>query len=479
MTDVVLINPNYMDIYKLVDARTTPKFPPLGLAYIAGFLREREFSVKILDLAVLMFSRERLIQELKSLQPSVVGFTCFTSTYPEALKEAESIKKEIKNVYTVFGGPHPSALPEETIKNTCVDFVIRGEAELTFLELVKLLTRKRPSGKDLMKIDGLSFRQGNKTVHNQDRKLIKDLDSLPHPARDLLPHPREYYSPETRRRPFTTLITSRGCPYTCLFCSVRSIFGHTYRAHSAKRVVNEIEHLAEKYGVRELIIMDDGFTQHPERVEEICDNIIKRKLDITWKLPNGIRVDKINRELLRKMKKAGCYSVSFGIETGSQKILDTTGKGITLKQIRDAVRMAKDSGLMTNGLFIIGHLGDTEETMQQTIDFAKTLPLDMATFSIMTPYPGTAIYRAVEKNGKFFFKSWEDFMSFSEQPTFSLGECTPELMVRMYKKAYREFFMRPGYIIRRIMHIRSMNDFRNNLNGFSALLNFIFKRKDG
>ena len=256
----------------------------------------------------------------------------------------------------------------------------------------------------------------------------------------------------------------------CIFFN-KSIFGHTFRARSPENVVAEIELLVGKYGVGEIHIADDTFTFDINRAMRICDLIIERNLDIAWSCSNGIRVDCVNRELLRKMKEAGCYRVSFGLESGSDEILKRIGKGTTLQQARSACEIADDVGLTTIAFFMLGNYGESRETMEKTIAFAKSLNIDYAQFTIATPFPGTALYKLIEKHGKILTKDWERYGIY-EEPLFETEDLTKELVAKMYKKAYREFYFRPTYILRRVKNIKSLRDLKVAINGFWE----IFKR---
>jgi radical SAM superfamily enzyme YgiQ (UPF0313 family) len=280
---------------------------------------------------------------------------------------------------------------------------------------------------------------------------------LPFPARDLLPLD-SYFSIGIRKKPHATMITSRGCPYNCNFCVNHSVLGKRFRYRSVENVIKEIDELVSKFHVREIDIIDDNFTLIPERAEKICDELIKRRYDLIWKLGNGIRADRINEQLIRKMKDAGCYLIAFGVESGNPEILKGINKGETLEDIKKAVRLCKKYGIETEGFFIIGNLGDNEKTIQETINFAKKLDLNIAQFQVFIPIPGSEYTKLIEKEGKVFAKSWSDYGAF-KKPIFQHQSLTPELMERMQKKAYRDYYLRPKMILKKIMEIRSPRQF--------------------
>jgi radical SAM superfamily enzyme YgiQ (UPF0313 family) len=453
----ILINPKHAEW-----ARTLP----LGIAYIASVLEKSGLPIDIIDMNVQRMDLTGLKVELGKREANIVGITSTTPQIRLSWEITKLAKQINPNCKVVLGGVHPTALPEESLSTPYVDFVVRGEGEVTFLDLIRALG----GNGNLKNVKGLSFKTGGEIIHNPSRPFISNLDSIPFPARHLFPFPEAYKSPMLERKLFADIMTSRGCPGTCIFCN-KSIFGHTFRARSPENVVDEIEFLVGKYGVGEIHIADDTFTFDIERAMRICDLIIERKLDIAWSCSNGIRVDCVNRELLRRMKRAGCYRVSFGVESGSDEILKRIGKGITLQQARSACDMANDVGLTTIAFFMLGNYGENSETMERTIAFAKSLNVDYAQFTITTPFPGTALYKLIEKHGKILTKDWERYGIYAE-PLFETEDLTQELVAKMYRKAYREFYFRPTYILRRAKNIKSLRDLKVAINGFLE----IFKR---
>ncbi len=452
----VLINPTHTEW-----ARTLP----LGIAYIAAILEENRLPVEVIDMNAHRMDLEELKNELIKRDANIVGITSTTPQIPMAWEIAQLSKRINPNFRVVLGGVHPSSLPEESLSHPYVDFVVRGEGEVTFLDLIRAL------GEDdnLENVKGLSFRKTDgEIIHNLPRPSIDNLDSIPFPARYLFPFPEAYRSPMLKRKVFADIMTSRGCTGTCIFCN-KSIFGHIFRARSPENVVDEIESLVVKYGVGEIHIADDNFTFDIERAIRVCDLIIEKNLDITWSCSNGLRVDCVNRELLEKMKKAGCYRVSFGVESGSDEILKKMGKRITTQQARSAFEIANGVGLTTIAFFMLGNHGETKETMEKTIAFAKSLDTDYAQFTITVPFPGTPLYKLLEKHGSILTKDWSKYGIYKE-PLFETAELTKELMNKMYKKAYREFYLSPTYVLRRVRNIKSLKDLRVAIGGFLEIL---------
>jgi len=436
--------------------------PPLGLTYIASFLRENDIEVKILDLAALNLDNEEAKDKIEKLQPDIIGITSTTNTIEETY-EISNLVDGIAKI--IVGGPHPTNLPERTL-NECsaIDVSVVGEGEQTMLELVK--------NSEWNEVKGITYRKNGKIVRTPDRTPIENLDSLPFPARDLLPLDK-YWTPGVKRYPFATMITSRGCPHQCIFCTTRKIHGRRFRYRSADNVIAEIDQLVSDYKIKEINILDDNFTVIQERAEEICDKLIKRNYDLIWKLGTGVRVDRVDKELIMKMKRAGCYLLAFGIETGSQRILNNIKKGITLDQISKAIRWTKEAGMETEGFFMIGNLGENRKTIMQSIEFAKKLDMDYAQFQIFTPLPGTEYTDIIEKEGRILTKSWASYNAFNE-PIFEHGDLTPRIMMLMQKLAYKKYYIRPKIFVKKLMKMKSLTELKANIKGGMAVFKMSF-----
>lgn len=438
--------------------------PPLGLAYIAGILEDRGVAVDVADMCAYGMDMTGIEAELRRSEASIVGITATTPQIHAAWEIAGRAKRVLPGCRVVLGGVHPTSLPDESLRNPHVDFVVRGEGELTILELVRALC----GGTDLAGIRGLSFRDNGGITHNPPRPLIRDLDSLPFPARHLFPFPEAYRSPMLKRRVFADIMTSRGCPGACIFCN-HTVFGHRFRARSPEDVVREIEYLQRQFGVGELHIADDSFSYDGDRAMSICDLITEGNLDIAWSCSGGIRVDCISRELLVKMKRAGCYRVHFGVESGSSEVLRKVGKGITLEGVRQAFRLAREVGMITVALFMLGNYGENRQTMQETIDFARSLDTDFAQFTMAVPFPGTPFHRLLDKRGQLLTKDWRQYEIY-DRPVFQTDDLTGSLVAEMYRKAHRQYYFRPGYVLRRLRRLRSLNDVRTALVGLAEIV---------
>lgn len=459
----LLIQPNYRNVYSYAGSKEmTPIFPPLGLAYIAALLRENGVEAKILEANAFDLGYEQIKQAIIKDNPEFIGLTATTCLIQEASRIAK-IAKECSNAKIIVGGIHASCMPQKTLEEfPDIDIIVRGEGEYIILDIAQ--------GKPLNEIWGVSYRDGDKIINNPERGVIEDLNKLPFPARDLLPM-RKYFSAGARRRPSDYILSSRGCPYSCIFCADYLVHGKRFRARSPENVVAEIEMLIEKYGIREFDFVDDNFTLLPERVEKICDMLIEKGINkrVVWRCSNGVRIDRLSPALLKRMKKAGCYMLSLGIESGDEKILENIKKGITLDGVRKTVQWCKAVGIETRGLFMLGNLGENEETMNRTIEFAKSLDLDTATFHITVPFPMTEYWNIIEKEGKIFANKWQDYIAYG-RVTFQHGCLTPKLLLKMQKRAYKEFYMRPFFIIKRIKDLRYPHNIKGYFSSFISLL---------
>lgn len=449
--------------------------PPLGMAYLGAVLEKDNFDVKLIDSPVLNLTCSSLMDILKKENPDITGITSTTLSFKSAVNVAESIKKLWKDKIVIIGGPETTAEPREVMKNECFDIGVYGEGEMTLLELCNELCEKGREWKadDLKKIKGVLLRVGGKIVFTGLRQYIQNLDELPFPAMHLLPPPEKYSpTPATYKKlPLVPIITSRGCPNQCTFCD-RSVFGNVFRVHSAKRVVDEIEHLVNKYGVKEIRFWDDTLTINKKRVMEICRLLKERKLDIAWTC--FTRVNVVDEELLNAMKDAGCWQVSYGLESGSQKILDSMKKGITVEQSRNAVMLTKKAGLNMRAFFVMGTPDETQETLEETINFAKSLPIDVVNFYAMTPYPGSEIYRYAVRNDMLIHKDYNFYHEMIDFKTSKLPfvpkALTEEQLKKAIVRAHKQFYLRPSYIFSQLLSIRSLEDVKRYWRGFRAIV---------
>lgn len=410
--DILLIYPTYsswvIELFQDKEARdqrfNMPRCPPLGILYIASYLRSKGYNVDAIDLSTTKLKKSDFISMLEEANPKMVGLSVVSENYHSALQFCDAIKKWDPEVITVLGGPQITFLGEEACENESVDIAIRNEGEITFAEIAGYFFKDKTyeSFDSLKDIKGIIFKsRSGKITKTMRRPFIKDLDMLPFPARDLIDL-NEYLVRGG-------IITSRGCPGKCVFCAASALSGGEYRMRSVDNVLDEIKHLLNEYGLKYIYIMDDTFTAVPERTEEFCMKIKENKLDFKWYCES--RVDTGSFELFETMANSGCFEIQFGVESGSQKILNDIRKDITLEQIENSVKWAYDAGISDIICsFIIGNHSDTHETMQETIEFAESLRKNYGVypiFSMNTAYPGTYIYRNHEKLGlKLHTKDW-------------------------------------------------------------------------
>lgn len=440
---VLLINLPFEKIYEKTKlSGMTHYTPPLSLVVIGASLLEDKHDVKIFDINLPENNIENLKSVIKKFKPELIGITIVTSLFSEACKVTRLIKEIDKNIIVVGGGAHCSSYPEKALEESEIDIVVIGEGDFT----IKKIAGRKP----LRGIRGIAYRKNDKIVVNERAEPIKNLDSLPYPAYQLYNYKRYRVSKTiARKSPIAWMESSRGCIYGCVYCN-KNIFGTKFRTKSVERVVNEMIRL-KKMGFKEVHFTDDAFTTDMKRAKKICDALIEKKVNLDWALITGIRVNQVDYELLYKMRKAGCYKVFFGIESGNQKVLDTIRKGITLEQIRQAVYWAKKAGIEVWGAFMIGLPGETKESMQDTINLAKELPLDLAKMSILIPLPATPIFEEWDKKGYIKTKQWDKF-SFYIAPTeiYNHPVLSWEEILKYYNKFYHQFYFRPSFVWRRL-----------------------------
>jgi len=446
------------------------KSSPLNLGYLASYIRQQKpkFEINILDCDALNLSYEQIKEYIAKKGPDIVAITMPTPVYEHAVRIADLTKELDKKIFVVVGGPHPTALPKETLLEKSIDFAVIGEGEFTLLELLEELEKNK---KNFNKIKGLAYKDENGNIfENERRELIKNLDLLPFPAKDMMPLD-VYYSSALKRitsGASTNMITSRGCPFNCNFCMAQTIWGRQTRFRSIKNVVDEIEENIKNYNVTDFIFHDDFFTVNRQRVLEFCDELKKRNLNINWVCQ--ARCGAVDKEMLRAMKNAGCGKLSFGFESGDEDILKLMQKNNTLANARESARLCKKVGIKVTGYFILGYPGETKEAIEKTIQFSQELELDTVGFFIATPYPGTELFRlAMEKN---YIKKpikWKTFAPLSSgTPPMDIPNITKEELLALKKKAYQSFYLRPRYIFKKLSEIKSIDDAKNLWKDFKT-----------
>jgi radical SAM superfamily enzyme YgiQ (UPF0313 family) len=466
MSKIVLITPpvTVKERYgKLSWAANT--LPSLGILYLASVLRKEGYEASVIDASSLGLSFKDLTDKLVALQPNYLGISATTLSIFHASALADEIKKTLNDTKIIIGGPHLTAIPEETMERfRSFDFGVIGEGEETTKELIYALE----NGRDISDIPGIIFRQTDSVVKTVPRVFINDLDRLPFPAWDLLADfPDRYHPPPFRfkRLPASYIVTTRGCPYKCIFCD-RSVFGNKCRGHSAEYILELIEHLYKNFYVRELLIEDDTFITFKKRLIEVCEGMLKRGIKISWSCLG--RADAVTPDILGIMKKAGCWSISYGIETGDAEVMKFIGKNITLDQVDEAVRLTKKAGIHSKGFFIMGHPTDTHDTIRKTIDFALKIPLDDISVSMMTPFPGSTLYQIASDYGTFD----NDWKKMNELDVVFIPKgLTKDDLRRYSKEMFRKFYLRPKIVLDYMKRIiENPKGFPNYVRGLSAFL---------
>jgi len=428
---VLLINPpDTASKYKFIGLIA----PPLGISYIAAVLEENGIEVRIIDGSAVDMTWENLKNEISSYSPDVIGVTALTPTINQGIKAAKVAKETCPDAQVVLGGYHPTFTYGELLKNDFIDFIICGEGEYTMLELVETLE----DGGDLRKVKGIATRE----FITPPRPIIEDLDELPFPARHLLP--MDEYKILNMKLTTGTMISGRGCPHRCSFCSSAAMHGHKLRMRSAKNIVDEMEHLIDVHDAEMIAFMDDTFTMNRKRVEEVCSEIKERNLDFYWGAT--ARVDTLSEKLLRKMKDSGCITLFLGVESADQQHLDTLNKKITLDRIKNTFELTRKLDVRTIASAVLGMPGDTRQSIERTIKFVKSLNPSYAVFSLATPYPGTDFYIMASKQNLIKVNDWSKYTLLS--PVLETVDCSLEELKNLQKKAFKDFYLRPSYIIK-------------------------------
>ena len=436
--------------------------PPLGLAYIAAYIEQYGYDVKIIDAPPLELTMDQVLKIAKKYNPDVIGIQSLTTNYYEAINVANLLKEEMSSIPIVMGGPHPSLLPNETFNDSSsVDVIVRREGEITFHELLRHFEGK----KDLKDIKGISFRKNDRIIHNPDRPFIKDLDSLPFPARHLLP--MSAYRIFGMRVPGTSMVSSRGCSFPCDFCVVSSYWNRTWRPRSAKNVVDEMEEIINTYKYLAIAFVDDLFAVSRKRVYEIVREIKKRKLDVIWGAT--VRADTVDKNLLKAMRDAGCVMLYIGVESGDQNVLNSISKLTTVDQYRRFFKWTNEIGIDTIASFAIGFPEDTPKSILKTINFAVELNPTHIVFALATPYPGTRFYEKAKRLGIIKENDYHKYSLF--RPVIKTNNLTQKQLSQYLIYAYQRFYMRPIFLLRSIIHEAK---FASEVYGYKIFFKMLF-----
>lgn len=417
-----------------------PNIPIISVAQLAACVRLDGHTPAVLDLSII--EKKKLINILKKkidgFCPDYIGITFTTPLFKESTFIAKVIKKFYPTIKIIAGGPHASVDPEGVLKSSLFNTVVMGEGEMT---LNDILNGVLPS-----KIKGIGYLTEDSYIINEPRELIGDLDELPLPDYSIFDI-YQYSTPRLncRRNPVAAIETSRGCIFNCIFCS-KHVFRRKFRAKSPKRVADEMQHLY-KQGFNEVHIWDDGFSTDLKRAKNICKELIRRNIKIPWNIYNGIRVDRCDFELFSLLKRAGCYRISFGVESGSQKILDTVHKSIKLDQIILAFKKAHNAGLETVAFCVFGFPGETEATMKETIRFMKKIKPTIPKLSFFMPLPGTKVYDDWEKEGFIISHDWSNYIYHMPKKVYNHPTLKWEILNKYYNLFYRQTMLYPEFIL--------------------------------
>ena len=435
MKKVLFIVPPSRDLYTKAKVKVAiPANPSLTFATLAAPLIAAGHEVNILDLDISSQADTALEMKLREFSPDYVGITCTTPLLNKVKHLAAVVKRHCPRTIIIAGGPHPSSLPETVLTESAIDIACIGEGDDTIVEIV--------SGADWSSIRGSWYQHNGHIISKPAREYIIDLDRLPLPAWELYDI-KKYKTPHLscRQNPVGAMETSRGCVFGCTYCN-KNIFGRTFRVKSPERVVHEMEYMLD-VGFREIHIMDDGFTTDLSRAKRICDLIQQRGLKFPWHLHNGTRVDRIDREFLVKARDAGCYGIAFGIESGDQNILNNIHKGIKLEQARQVFKWTRETGIETLAFFMIGLPGETEVSMQKTIDFAKELDPDYTKVSVLLPLPGTPLHEEFSQRGCIKATDWSQYNQHDPSMVYDHPVLDWATIKRYYALFYRRFYLRP------------------------------------
>ncbi len=432
---------------------------PLAVGYLASYIREFGFDVELWDYTPGGYAEEEYVASLRRAKPEVIGFGCTTPAIINANKLAEIARRALPGIFIIVGGPHTTAIPERTLEEfPAFDAVCIGEGEDTFLEVCERIRANR----FLNGTKGLAHRTRDGIKVEERRSLIQDLDKLPFPARDLVDFNRYKIAHVSRglSRTFMNIMeimTSRGCPNSCIFCAGHLNYGHSLRFRSKENILAEVKECIKKYGTEHITINDDTFTLHPQ-LEGICASF--KELKLTWDCLT--RVNVVTKEMLQMMVDSGCIRICFGVESGSPRVLKLIKKNITVDQVRRAFSWAHEAGVkLIDGAFMIGsHPNEDKEDIQMTVDLINEIKPHFWSLTVLVPFPGTEVYRMMKKKGYLKDESWEDFVMFGKTPTWRTDYFTGEELVRIQKWAMRKTYLRLGYMFTMLSKISSWDEFK-------------------
>lgn len=439
---------------------------PLGIAYIGSVLEKNGYRVNIIDMQVMNISIEQLRDLIYDEGGDIFGISCSLFSLRQGIRVSKIIKGIKPESIIILGGACTVFSPTTILRRVPeIDIIVKGEGESTVLELVKEIKKGNPYFKN---INGIIYREGEQIIETAERIPIKNLDELPLPARHLFPiHRYRIHPPYGLHQPVITMETSRGCPFNCTFCCAPAKFRH----RNPKNIVDEIEFVVKEYGVKEIYFVDSTFGVIGEMVDEMCKRIVERDLDVTWTC--GTRVDLMSEKLIKQMKKAGCYMISYGVESGSQRILDSMKKGITRDQIEKTIKLTKEANIRSVVYLIVGTPGETYDDVKETIKFVKKIEPDFVVYTGFTPTPSTEAYQKAIAE-KIIDSNYYENLIFSEHdlswPLYATEDLPRKKIIQLVKEGYRKFYFRPKYWFRRLFDIKNFNDAKNLVRGLGLII---------
>jgi len=448
------------------------QFPPLSLLYIASVLENEGHDIVFLDAQAEGKNLSDIEKMVAKKMPEIIIIPTSTMSFKEDAKTLE-ILKNASGAKTLVYGSHVTFLPKISLEQNGIDYIVMREPEFIIRDFINAMSKD----KDFESVKGIGYKKGKKIVINPPYPFIKNLDDLPFPNRKYIAK-FVYFNPLVKKLRWTTAMTSRGCPGRCIFCSSPSFYGNLLRTRSAQNVIDELMSIKD-LGYEEVFFRDETFTANRKRVEDICNLIIKNNLDLSW-ICNA-RIGTVDKKLLILMKKAGCHLIKFGVESGVQKILDNINKGITVEMTRKTFKWAHEIGMETHAHMMLGCVGETKQSIEETIKFVKQIDPTTVTFGAFTPYPGTKIFEMVSKSApEIGDGSACDLSKLHTSGFYNYIFCdlTEKEIGDAIFRAYRQFYLRPSYIIKRLASIRSLTQFRRILLAGLEIISFTMTKGD-
>ena len=447
-------------------------WPQINLALIGAVLKETGVKPEIIDAVAVRYSLAEISRKLKEFRPDFVLITTASPSFDSDCWYVSKLKKILPDLKSIMIGNYVTLFPKESFKNKMVDYIIRGEPEFTLKEMFIRL-RKKGSLDD---VKGLAWRKGGLIVDNGISPTIENLDSLPFADRDLIPE-ADYFNPLIKKTPYTTMNTSRGCPFPCIYCSCGQTYGKRFRARSAKNVVDEIELCVRRYGIKEVFFRDEEFTLDKKRVQDICRQIIDRDLKVGW-ICNS-RIDTLDDKTLNLMRRSGCHMIKLGIESGSDKMLKSMKKCITVETIKRNFALIKKNKIEALAHFIIGLPGETKKTLEETRNLVFELEPDYVSFNIAVPFPGTELFETYKDKLKGKKMSDYDLEKSVVKANFTEIFCAlpKEYLEEYYNRIHKDFYFRPKYILKRLFSVSSPSELWRYFVAGLSLLSFTRKNQ--